>query len=75
MQTPEKSRLSQDGPSTATSLTEESLKSETVIAKREPFDFSAFTYYNTCYIEGLYFMSDSTLMVLLSGQEIRILDT
>lgn len=27
------------------------------------------------YIEALYFLSDSTILMLLSGQEIRVLDT
>ena len=27
------------------------------------------------YIEALFFLSDSTILILLSGQEIRILDT
>jgi hypothetical protein len=37
--------------------------------------FLAFKQPETCYIEGLYFLSDSTILILLSGQEMRILDT
>ena len=38
-------------------------------------EFEAFRQSNACYIEALFFLSDSTLLVLLSGQEMRILDT
>lgn len=37
--------------------------------------FEAFMHPQMCNVEALFFLSDSTLMVLLSGQEIRVLDT
>jgi hypothetical protein len=46
---------------------------------QQPFshtdEFEAFRQSDACYIEALFFLSDSTLLVLLSGQEMRILDT
>lgn len=38
-------------------------------------EFFPFKCPETCFIEGLYFLSDSTILILLSGQEMRILDT
>lgn len=38
-------------------------------------EFMAFRHPEFCFIEGLYFLSDSTILILLSGQEMRILDT
>ena len=38
-------------------------------------EFEAFKQLNACYIEAMFFLSDSTLLVLLSGHEMRILDT
>lgn len=38
-------------------------------------EFEAFKQLDTCYIEAMFFLSDSTLLVLLSGLEMRILDT
>ena len=38
-------------------------------------DFDSFKAYDTAFIEAIHFLSDSTLLILLSGQEIRILDT
>jgi hypothetical protein len=37
--------------------------------------FLAFKQPNTSYIEGLFFLSDSTILILLSNNEMRILDT
>lgn len=37
--------------------------------------FRAFNMPETALIQAIYFLSDSTLMIILSGQEIRILDT
>jgi hypothetical protein len=63
---------------------EESKKSEDKFAPSLAFDipntdvedeFLAFKYPDTCYIEGLHFLSDSTILILLSGLEMRILDT
>ena len=43
--------------------------------KSEVTDFLAFQHSDTCYIESMIFLSDSTLLIFLSGSEIRILDT